>query len=253
MKKKAISLILAAVLISVAFYFTISSHSVNQFVDSFVELQPANPASAEIVDSPDAPQAAAPLVFPTQSQVKSSMPDHKEDEETQTPVQENSRVLLLERLEPILQEQLAGEGFSQSEIDLTTKEVVSEYTKSEGVINFSDAVNRTAKALNFDDDRRSKLNIAVLKSAAQSVEITFDQWNQCLNHRIKTMPQCVQDIAQDLSRNIAAATSGQSLLGEVRSKSVELSKKSMADAVKKCGITKDDADRALRVVLSDCP
>jgi HD-GYP domain-containing protein (c-di-GMP phosphodiesterase class II) len=159
---------------------------------------------------------------------------------------------MAERLEPILQEGLSGEGFSQYEIDITAKEVIYEYKKLDGTINFSKAVNRAAEALNFDDERRNKLSIAVLKSAAQSVEITFDQWNQCLNYRVKTMSQCVQDIAQDLSRSVAAVT-GQSLLGEERSKILNLSKQAMADAVKQCEITAEEADRVLRVVLSDCP
>jgi hypothetical protein len=254
MNRKAITTILATALALIVFYFIFASHPVDQSADSSVEMQPTDPTYKGSVNKPDDTQTANSLESPTERPVRDFRAEQNQDEEKFPPSNHNAgRTKLVERLEPALQERLSSEGFSQYEIDITKKEVVDEYIKVEGTINFTDAVNRAAKALNLDDDRRSNLNVAVLQSAAESVEITFDQWKRCLSYRVKAMPQCVQDIAQELSRSVAAATSGQSLLGEEGLIGVELSKKAMDDAMKKCGITADEADRALRIVLSDCP
>jgi hypothetical protein len=256
MKKKVILLTFVVIALGlITFYFISSSRPLEQAAEPSESSKEELSVATAYPDNGEKPDTVAegkvPLTPSTQVQGKS--PVQNQGGEQQIPKQDTWRIKLVERLEPILQERLSSEGFNQYEIDIAAKEVISEYEDFDGTINFADAVNRTARTLNFNDEKKSKLNLAVLKSAAQSMEMTFEQWNQCLSYRVRTMPQCVQDIAQDLSRAVAAATSGQSLLGEELSANVELSKKAMSDAVAKCGISADEADRALRIVLSDCP
>jgi len=247
MNKKIIGPILAIVsLKAIVFYSLVPRHAIPP-ADSHVESQPFSPDHANNLSH------FSPIESPAYASTRDSTPNQNQDQEKPSSNENAWRSKLIERLEPVLQERLLSEGYSQYEIDATAKELVDEFNKHEGTIKYSEAVNRAAKVLNLDDEKKSRLNILVLKTIGQSVEITFEQWDQCLNDRVKNMSQCTQDIAQDLSRRVAAVTTGQPMTNEEWSMSMDLSRKAMADAVNRCGITADEADRALRVVLSDCP
>lgn len=247
MKKKAIVIALVTILAMIAFFTVQRSPKSTQ--KEALDL----PAELEVRRiEPEASTLPIQTPHTSQTSTKNITPEYNQEVETPT-IDQAKRTQFLEQIAPVLQERLSSEGFTQHEIDQISKELAIEFSKSNGPIMYSEAAYRAAKVLNFSEDKKDQLNIAVLKSIAQSVEIPFDRWNQCLNYRVKSMPQCVQEIAQDLSRSVAAAISGQSLVGEERAIVVDLSKKAMLDAVNRCGISMDESTRALRIVLSDCP
>ncbi len=246
MNKKVITLILAAATFGVILFYAILHSPIPE-----VKRLTRPPVESTVIEHKDNAQDSSRIASTSSTPIKEPAPNQIQDVEKQNHHQ-TVRAQFLEQIESNLQIHLLNEGFTQHEVDQTSKELAIEFGKNEDVIKYSEAVYRAAKALNFSEEKKQQLNIAVLKSIAQSVDIPFDRWNQCLNYRVRSMSPCVQEIAQELSRSVAAATSGQSLLGEYRSVNEAISKKAMADAVKKCGITVDEADRALRVVLSDC-
>ncbi|HEY9656865.1 MAG TPA: hypothetical protein V6C65_00270 [Allocoleopsis sp.] len=247
MRKKAIISILLIIFAMIAFYTLLRSPTSPEKEASNLPIEPEftkiEPMSSNLsIQIPNTSQKPVP-----------DLAEENAEELKEKTYDQMKRAQFLEQIAPILQERLSNEGFTQHEIDQTSKELAIEFSKNNGPIMYSEAAYRAAKFLNFSEDKKDQLNIAVLKSIAQSVDIPFDRWNQCLNYRVKSMPQCVQEIAQDLSRSVAATTSGQSLVGEERGIVVDLSKKAMTDAVNRCGISMDQATRAFRIVLSDCP
>jgi hypothetical protein len=249
MKKKAITLTLLTIVGMIVFYFSRPSAShVEKPKVSYSEGS-ESPSAENTEEAKFSPQITKPIAAPLNDQMPAEYGDTKNSNNND----QNNRAQFFEQISPILQERLLGEGFTQHEADQTSKELAVEFGKGEEVIRYSEAAYRAAKILNLSEEKKDQLNIAVLKSIAAVVDIPFDRWNQCMNYRTKSMSPCVQDIAQELSRSVAAAISGQSLLGEERGIVAELSKKAINDAINRCKIPVEDANRALRIVLSDCP
>jgi hypothetical protein len=246
MKKKAITLAIVTVGM-VAFYF-IRRHSPIEKTTSTHQV-----ASRSKRENSEQYQISPQIEHSTHTQINDPTPRQRKDAASSNDLEQSKRTQFFEQVSPILQERLLNEGFTQHEVDQTSKELAHEFSKNEGIIKYSEAAFRAAKTLNLSEEKKDQLNIAVLKSIAQSVEITFDRWHQCTKYRVTYMPTCVQDIALELSQSIASLISGPSLLGDERVEVLELSKKSISDAVNNCGISREEADRALRIVLSDCP
>ncbi|MDQ3230535.1 MAG: hypothetical protein M3Q07_01850 [Pseudobdellovibrionaceae bacterium] len=243
MNKKVITLILAAAIFGVIIFYSIL-HSPISEVKRLT--RPLVESTVSNIEHKDSAQHSSRIPSTSSTSIKEPAPNQSQDVEKQNHDQ-TARAQFLEQIEPILQIRLLNEGFTQHEVDQTAKELAIEFGKNEDVIKYSEATYRAAKTLNFSEEKKDRLNIAVLKSIAQSVDIPFDRWNQCLNYRVRSMSPCVQEIAQELSSSVAAETSGQSLLGEQRSVSVELGPQNLVGT--RNGYIAQDFARALDEIV----
>ncbi|HET9237371.1 MAG TPA: hypothetical protein VFO10_08980 [Oligoflexus sp.] len=107
--------------------------------------------------------------------------------------------------------------------------------------------------MKLDSSRHQELNIATINVHRESLPITFNQWNQCLTYRTAKSSECLQDLAQDLSRTVAAGLSGPDWSKEELSLTSPLVDRFVDDGAVKCAEPKEKVRIALQLNLLQCP
>jgi hypothetical protein len=102
-------------------------------------------------------------------------------------------------------------------------------------------------------DKSQTVNVITTSVNQDSLRITFDQWNQCLSFRTAKSSDCLKEIAQDLSRTVAAGLSGPDWSKEELTLSYPLVDRFVDDGAVKCGEPKDKVRTALQLNLLSCP
>jgi len=158
-----------------------------------------------------------------------------------------------ESLEMLIQTELTKLGYSQNNIDAAVKEMQSEYRDGDDRVDISRVVNQISESMKLDETKRQELTMAMANVYIDSLPITFDQWNQCLTFRTAQASDCLKEIAQDLSRTVAAGLSGQDWSKEELSLSSPLVDRFVDDGAVQCREPKEKVRTALQLNLLSCP
>jgi uncharacterized protein (UPF0335 family) len=156
-------------------------------------------------------------------------------------------------LELLIQTELTKIGFAQNDIDSAVKEMLSEYQDGDDRVDISRVVNKISDTMKLDEQKRQEFNLAMINVYIDSLQITFDQWNQCLAYRTQQSSDCLKDVAQELSRTVAAGLYGPDWSKEELSQSEAVVERFVDDAAAKCSESKEAIRVMLQLSLLNCP
>jgi hypothetical protein len=205
------------------------------------KILPKIDGAASVADQTQRVESSSPL--------KTPLPDSPKS------MQKTAAMLLKasESLETLIQTELTKFGFAQNDIDAAVKEMQSEYLDGDDRVNITRVVDQVSDSVKLDSSKRQELNIAMINVYLDSLQITFDQWTQCLTYRTTKSSECLKDIAQDLSRTVAAGLSGPDWSKEELSLTDPLVDRFVDEGAMKCSEPKENVRIALQLNLLNCP
>lgn len=201
--------------------------------------------------------------IPDKHDAIASIPDNNQaSSRMESPVSSSSKPLgksaamlnkAADSLELLIQAELTKLGFAQNDIDSAVKEMLSEYQDGDDRVDLSRVVNKVSDTMKLDEQKRQEFNLAMINVYLDSLQISFDQWNKCLTYRTQQSSDCLKDVAEDLSRTVAAGLYGPDWSKDELSHSYAVVDRFVDDGADRCSESKEAVRVLLQLNLLNCP
>ncbi|MDQ3230534.1 MAG: hypothetical protein M3Q07_01845 [Pseudobdellovibrionaceae bacterium] len=152
-----------------------------------------------------------------------------------------------------LDEILFAKGFTQAEIDVTTKYIGDAFLNARESVELSTAIDATAAALKLDSARKEALTSGVFSAVTKSTgKYTYSEYQTCVNLRTAEASDCVKDLAQELAQKVAAKSEADVLNAQAIYSLEPEGKAAAKKAVELCGENSEKAEAYFKVNLAGC-